>query len=60
MRNLTAIWLRWRRARSRKDWTRADALREELIAAGCVGPDYRKWHPVFEKPEHRQHRLASR
>ena len=32
----------------------------ELLAAGCMGADLSRWHPVFESPEHRFARLTAR
>lgn len=47
-------------ARAAGDYSTSDVLRANLVAAGVLAPDYRRWHPVFEAPAHRAHRLSAR
>ena len=50
----------WEAARAKADYKKADMLRSELDAFGCLPPDYCRWHPVFESPSHRESRLVAR
>lgn len=46
----------WVAAREAEDYTRADRLRRYLENAGCLPPDYERWHAVFETSAHRARR----
>lgn len=59
-RRLKSVHSEWVRSRDNRDFRRADRLRGYLENAGCLGPDYAMWHPVFEEPAHRQRRLKDR
>lgn len=48
------------RARERGEFAVSDALRSQLMEWGATGPDYTKWHPVFESTAYRAERLAVR
>lgn len=58
-RELADKYRQWQAAREQKDYTVADALRQELIDYGC-DLERATWHPVLEAPKHRQSRLERR
>jgi cysteinyl-tRNA synthetase len=60
LRQMHAAHAAWTGARAAKDWQRADRLRKYLQNAGCMGPDYSRWNPVFEETPHRRRRLKGR
>lgn len=50
----------WMKARQQKKYALADRFRSYLEKAGCLGADYKMWHPVFEAPLYRSRRLKAR
>jgi cysteinyl-tRNA synthetase len=58
--SLTNLFNKWELERRARNWPVADALRSELTAHGCMSPDYKTWHPVFESPQSRFARLEAR
>lgn len=57
---LSFVLDQWHVARANRDFARADRLRGYLERAGCMPPDYLRWHPVFESSAHRFRRLKER